>query len=112
MKLIRLKNIILFLALLLAINVNAQNFKDFEEQYVSSKSLYSKGEFEKAIYGFNGLIPLNNNNPFSPYAIFYKAKCFLSLDKLSEARFVLVSGINYFARWEKIDDYCDVLSHV
>lgn len=109
-----MKNI-LFLICFLQLTVLAigQNqFSDFEAKYQAAKTFYANAQYPEAIKAFDEISAKEDQNPFMPYARFYKAFAYKHLGKFLEARFVLEVLPGVVPEWPKNDEVNYLLTEV
>ncbi|MCI0751770.1 MAG: hypothetical protein L0Y35_08020 [Flammeovirgaceae bacterium] len=77
---------------------------DFKQQFVSAKAFYKEGKYNLAMEVFKGLIPYDQNNPFSEYASFYYALSAYHQGYKSVAKDMLSQIKNLYPKWDQMKE--------
>lgn len=103
--------LVCFLQLAL-LSFGQNEFSDFEAKYQTAKQLFGEAKYAEAVNAFEAISAKVDENPFMPYARFYKALAYQRLGKFSEARFVLEILPGVVPKWPKKDEVYYLLAEV
>jgi len=85
------------------LGLNAQSYDEFKVIYEQAKLSLDSSNYDRAILLFDDASLKAEENPFMPYARFYKAYCFDMLNKPKDARYVLGTILTDAPSWPKSD---------
>lgn len=107
------KNILLVLVVLFSLNFSfGQSKKEFQKKYAQSKDFFNAENYTEAYEGFRLLTQKNNNNVFEEYAHYYTGYSAFKIDKVLDAKFILVKAINQFPDWKQLYEVKYLLAQI
>jgi tetratricopeptide (TPR) repeat protein len=86
--------------------------QDFKRQYKEAKENFTKGDYTKAMAGFNGLIVYDSENPYSEYSAYYYGLSALKLGFNTVAKDIFIQTIKLHPTWAHIDDINYLLAKI
>ncbi len=81
-----------------------QTYLEYQKKYAQAKESFTNKKYLESLVLFDELAIKANENPFMPYAKFYKAYAYINLSKFSDARFTLVKLKEELPEWSKVDE--------
>lgn len=80
----------------------SQSKGDFQSKYMESLDLFKSGDYAHAYEGFRLLTQAHKNNQFQEHAHYYCGFSAFKIDKLLDAKFILVKSMTEFPEWKQL----------
>ncbi len=106
------KILVVFILSLLSIVGFSQSKGDFQRKYAESLDLFKSGDFTHAYEGFRLLTQAHKNNEFQEQAHYYCGYAAFKIDKLLDAKFILVKAMTEFPEWKRVYEIKYLLANI
>ena len=90
----------------------SQSKGDFQRKYAESLDLFKSGDFAHAYEGFRLLTQAHKNNEFQEQAHYYCGYAAFKIDKLLDAKFILVKSMTEFPEWKQLYEIKYLLANI